>query len=256
MKRVIALAGCAPLIGIQLFGAVGSAVASDPVGVFAVVERVVLEPNEVEPERIQIWGWFELANRTSRAYDEPRRGCLYYSISDENHDACRKEWNDIAESAASGKCIAFGQRYTELGKVRKFGDAMTSPLPYPLASGLFELRDDSDYRPVKALTEIPLVVSPADGGVTPNGTIEMKIKNIRGERRERAKYRFEIALRDGETMEKSELIMPGDGQTIWSPNTRLEAGKDYVWRVRAIDGDWKSTSVESRIKVEGTKSAS
>jgi len=251
MKRVIVLA-----VSLSLIGPVGTALASDPVGVFAVVERVVLEPNKVEPERIQIWGWFELANRTSRRYDEPRRGCLYYSLSDENHDACRKEWTDIAESAGSGKCIAFGQRYDELGKVRKVGDEMTSPIPYPLASGLFELRDDTDYRPVKALTEIPLVVSPADGCLQPPGAIEIKIKNIRGERRERATYRFEIAERGGETIEKSEPIMPGDGQTTWSPKMRLEAGQEYLWRVRAIDGDWKSTSVESLILVEGSKSAS
>ena len=32
--------------------------ASDPVGIYAVVKKVVFEPNETAPERIQIWGAF------------------------------------------------------------------------------------------------------------------------------------------------------------------------------------------------------
>ena len=37
--------------------------ASDPVGVYAVVEKIVLEPSDAAPQRIQIWGAFSLAEQ-------------------------------------------------------------------------------------------------------------------------------------------------------------------------------------------------
>jgi len=37
------------------------ALASDPVGVYAIVDKVVFEPNETNPERIQVWGAFALS---------------------------------------------------------------------------------------------------------------------------------------------------------------------------------------------------
>ena len=37
--------------------------ASDPVGVYAVVEKIVLEPSDAAPQRIQIWGAFSLAEK-------------------------------------------------------------------------------------------------------------------------------------------------------------------------------------------------
>jgi hypothetical protein len=59
--------------GLALLG--GVARASDPVGVYALVEKVVLEPNEKAPERIQIWGAFSLASTVDRdSYEAPARG--------------------------------------------------------------------------------------------------------------------------------------------------------------------------------------
>jgi hypothetical protein len=256
MKRVGIFAVCT-----LLFGPAATSWASDPVGIYAVIERVELEPNSVEPERVQLWGWFEMADVDRRRYQEPKHGCLYYSLADGKHDVCRREWRDLADSAGSGKCVAFGQRHTELGKVRKFGDKLDSPTPYPVAAGLFALHDDTDYEPIQALAALPLIVEPSDGCLTPPGSVEIKIKNVRGPHHEKAKYRFEIAERgrfEGSqaAVETSEPLAPGDGQTAWSPKLRLKAGKQYVWRVRAIDGDWKSPSVESLIQVKGPKSTS
>ncbi|HVC99355.1 MAG TPA: hypothetical protein VND64_37160 [Pirellulales bacterium] len=250
MKRIVILATSLLLIG----GA--AAQASDPVGIYGVIERVVFEPNAQKPERVQIWGWFELADHDSQfRYYEPKRGCLHYSLADGKQGVCRIEWKDLEKSAGTGKCIAFGQRHTELGKVRKFGDELNAPIPYPVAAGLFDLRD-GDYEPVKALAEIPLAVSPRDGGVAPAGSVEMRIRNVRGEAHAQAKYVFEISEREGEVGETSEPVSPGKELTMWSPKLKLKAGKEYVWRVRAIDGEWKSTSVESLIQVKGTKSTS
>ena len=37
--------------------------ASDPAGCYAIVERVVLEPSDVEPTTIQVWGAFALSGQ-------------------------------------------------------------------------------------------------------------------------------------------------------------------------------------------------
>ena len=51
--------------------------ASSPIAVYAMVDRVVFEPNENAPTRIQIWGTFSLSKtRYSANYAEPEKGYL------------------------------------------------------------------------------------------------------------------------------------------------------------------------------------
>ena len=38
--------------------------ASGPVGIYGIVERVVFEPSEQAPERIQVWGAFAIVDST------------------------------------------------------------------------------------------------------------------------------------------------------------------------------------------------
>jgi hypothetical protein len=55
--------------------------ASDPVGIYAIVEKVVFEPNDQAPERIQVWGAFALSDaQHGDGYLAPQRGYLYYSL--------------------------------------------------------------------------------------------------------------------------------------------------------------------------------
>src|SRR5215211_7092787 len=66
--------------------------ASDPIGAFARIDRVVLEPNENAPERIQLWGSFCLADPKDRdGYLAPEKGYLYYKLPVDKSDAARKE---------------------------------------------------------------------------------------------------------------------------------------------------------------------
>src|SRR4029434_2120816 len=58
-----------------------SARASDPIGVFAKIDKVVLEPNDTAPERIQLWGSFCLADDKDRdSYLAPQKGYLFYKL--------------------------------------------------------------------------------------------------------------------------------------------------------------------------------
>ena len=49
---------CAIALGML---AAPAAHASDPTGIYGFVDRVVFEPNDTTPERVQVWGGFALA---------------------------------------------------------------------------------------------------------------------------------------------------------------------------------------------------
>jgi hypothetical protein len=76
MKLRIAVLACV------IAGTAIVAHASDRIGIYAVVDRVVLEPNEQNPERIQVWGAFAVATRNDRDnYDAVQRGYLYFTAA-------------------------------------------------------------------------------------------------------------------------------------------------------------------------------
>jgi hypothetical protein len=115
MKRairiVVALIGC--LVGTRAF-------ASDPIGIYALVDRVVIEPSDSQPERIQIWGAFSVAMKQfGDQYSPPVRGYLYYQLPPEKATAAKAEWADMQKIAGTGQIIAFGSRYQQFGKIRR-----------------------------------------------------------------------------------------------------------------------------------------
>jgi hypothetical protein len=93
--------------------------ASDPIGIYALIDKVVLEPSEGNPQRVQIWGAFSVADRADRnAYSPPVRGYFYYALPGEKDETARAEWNDLKATAGSGQIIAFASRYKPTGRVR------------------------------------------------------------------------------------------------------------------------------------------
>ncbi|MGI8783247.1 MAG: hypothetical protein ACR2L2_06310 [Acidobacteriota bacterium] len=134
--------------------AAGSALASDPVGVYAIIDKVVLEPGTGAPDRIQIWGIFSVAKPNDmNYYQDAQRGVLYYALKPGKEDLTRAEWVDLKQAAGTGKVIALGSRWVDKGpgRVRKAEDKLESPDTYPIASGLTRVRTDTDYAPIRAL---------------------------------------------------------------------------------------------------------
>jgi hypothetical protein len=127
--------------------------ASDPIGVFARIDKVVLEPNDNSPERIQLWGSFCLADDKDRdSYLAPQKGYFYYKLPAEKSEAARKEWNDLKATAGSGDVIGFGSRRAEKAKVRSADEKAENPDVYPVAFGLVKSSQrSSTYGPIKAL---------------------------------------------------------------------------------------------------------
>jgi hypothetical protein len=114
--------------------------ASDPTGLYARIDKVVFEPNDQNPERIQVWGSFALAKAGSRDdYQNPAEGFMYFSVSGDKPELCRKEWADLKKVAGTPQCVAFGSRYKPLGKVRKMEEKPKDPDSYPIAGGMYKV---------------------------------------------------------------------------------------------------------------------
>jgi len=107
------------LVVVLLLVAVMNVRASGPVGIYGVIEKVVFEPSEQAPERLQEWG----------ALAEVQRGYLYFKVKDPNlrtisetPAATFAEWKDLKTVAGTGQAVAFG-RWNYIGA---FGALMPS----------------------------------------------------------------------------------------------------------------------------------
>src|SRR5690242_6009533 len=86
---------------IVLLGAAWSAQASDPIGMYAIVDKVVVEPSTGSPERLQVWGAFSVAEGFGYTYKKPEAGYLYYKLPEKKAEAARNEWADLKSVAGT-----------------------------------------------------------------------------------------------------------------------------------------------------------
>ena len=127
--------------------------ASDPMAVYARVDRVVLEPTPDAPDRIQVWGVFSMAKAAfGDDYLPAARGYLYFKLSD-SPVMTRKEWADLQRVAGTDQIVAFGSRYTLEAQVRKAGDRPSNPDPYVISIGLTKVSGRTQYAPIRALLD-------------------------------------------------------------------------------------------------------
>jgi hypothetical protein len=88
--------------------------ASGLVGIYGIVEKVVFEPSEKSPERIQIWGAFSFVNGGvdgTAGTSKPQRGYLYFTLpsgSRSDQLAVKTEWTDLKTVAGTGQAVGFG----------------------------------------------------------------------------------------------------------------------------------------------------
>src|SRR5258705_11965625 len=87
-------------------------IASGPVGFYAVIEKVIFEPNEKSAERLQVWGAFAVVDGGPThpgVTSKPLRGYLYLKLPSGNEQAAAKaEWADLKSVAGTGQAIGFG----------------------------------------------------------------------------------------------------------------------------------------------------
>ena len=114
--------------------ATSALLASGQVGIYAIVSKVVLEPNDKAPERIQIWGAFTLVDGGTGSGGKtltPQRGYMYFSLpgtgtfgtdNRSQKEAALKEWADFKAIAGTRQAVAFGS----LGYIGVFSDELIS----------------------------------------------------------------------------------------------------------------------------------
>jgi hypothetical protein len=129
--------------------------ASDPNGIYAYVDRVVFEPSEAKPERIQVWGGFALS-KGDRGYEyhDAQRGYLYFKLRTGEEDICKKEWADLKAVAGTGQLVTFGSRYAKTPvTVRKPDAKVENADVHPPSSGITKVKP-RDYSPINQLLKL------------------------------------------------------------------------------------------------------
>jgi hypothetical protein len=129
--------------------------ASGPLGIYGIVEKVVFEPNEAAPERIQVWGAFayvEGGSPQGLTVSPAKRGYLYFRIDPAQADIIRKEWADLKNVAGTGQAVGFGQWFYIGGFGALQPDTRTNMPPYILERGPGNPQTDLRVRPA---AEVP-----------------------------------------------------------------------------------------------------
>jgi hypothetical protein len=132
-------------------------IASDPIGLYAIIDKVVVEPAQGPAQRIQVWGAFAVADtRNQDDYATPQKGYLYFSCPPQQESTCRNEWADLQSVAGKGVGVGFGGRHISTGRVRDAGDKPASPDVYPIRMGVVKMERDHQ-RPIVARLKAALV---------------------------------------------------------------------------------------------------
>jgi hypothetical protein len=114
--------------------------ASDFTGVYAVVDKVVLEPSDTAPQRVQIWGAFALSDgQRGSNYKPAEKGYMYFTCEPGRESICRNEWTDIKSVAGKDSGIGWGYRYSPAGRVRKADEKPANPDVYPIHDGVVKV---------------------------------------------------------------------------------------------------------------------
>jgi hypothetical protein len=139
--------------GLTIGAAVAALHASDPIAVYARIDRVVFAPNPQAPQTIQIFGVFSLATPGNpNDYRPPARGYLYFKLGGDEALA-RREWADLKEIAGTSQIVAFGNRRQLEPRLRIANEAPDAPDPYATGMGLTRVNSKTDYAPVRNLAE-------------------------------------------------------------------------------------------------------
>jgi hypothetical protein len=175
----------------------GTAVASGAVGIYAMIEKVIFEPNEKSPQRVQVWGAFEFVENFHDGPDAtsmPKYGYLYFKLPGDpfqlhadvvtpiQERAARTEWGDLKRVAGAGQAIAFGnwKMIASASDAKPLGDAypyLLTLYPGGAQTLFFVTQDDMRVRPPSDPPYNPAVYSTNAGIVKLTPASHAKIIN-------------------------------------------------------------------------------
>lgn len=143
MPTIRRLTIAAPALALLALGAHPSVV-KDGTGVYAIIDRVVFEPDARNPERVQLWGVFRVADtfaiedgRVSRmtfgGFHPVVRGYMYFEVNPDHPRLSRQEWWEFARHAGTGEPVAFGTRVPTPDTASPFAGRLDSSSMYDTA---------------------------------------------------------------------------------------------------------------------------
>jgi hypothetical protein len=111
---------------------------SDPIGIYGLIDKVILTPNATAPTAIQIWGMFTLSEGIPGDHYRPAaRGYLYFSLNSNNERAVRAEWSDLQSLAGKREIVGFSTHYAKPApRVRCATEAPAEPDDYTTNIGV------------------------------------------------------------------------------------------------------------------------
>ena len=112
--------------------------ASDAMGVYCIVDKVVLEPAD-KADRAQVWGTCALANMNDWYFQPPAKGYFHFAAPAGQEAAARAEWADLKAVAGTGEAVGFGRRYHPVGRFRVVSEKLASPDAYPMHIGVIRV---------------------------------------------------------------------------------------------------------------------
>ena len=115
MKAIV----CSGTAVLAMTACLGIVRASGPIAVYALVDKVALEPNADKPERIRISGVFIVAEERSDVYSTAQRGYLYFALPKQNDEIVRREWADLKSVAGTRQVVGLGSSWFAKVRVRK-----------------------------------------------------------------------------------------------------------------------------------------
>lgn len=138
MKSIVCSAAAVLVITL----CVGVVNASGPIAVYALVEKVVFEPNADNPQRIRVSGVFITAEDRSDAYSAPQRGYLYFALPIGATELALREWADLKSVAGTRQVVGLGSSWHNKVRLRKPDEEAKSPEDYPMGNGLVKINPE------------------------------------------------------------------------------------------------------------------
>ena len=217
---------------------------SDPVGVFAVIDKVVLKPDAEKPTECELHGAFAVAEgRNGQYYRAPRWGVLRFGPGSKPEEAAR-QWRELQSKAGSGEVFAFSSRYEQFGEgtapvlVVGANDPAPALATYGSAMGLHKVGRDG-YGPIRELSMLPRCEPVAEVVVAtdarwPVKTVTLTCRNCVATASDLG-YVFEVSTSDGERF-ASGVIAAGKGTTSWATELAVQPGERVTWSVHVVGG--------------------
>ena len=119
---------------------------SDPIGIYGIIDKVVVLPDTTNPTTIQVWGVFALSENVGGDHYKPaQRGYLYLAMDPARSRQVRAEWTDLQSLAGKKQPVGFGAKYSKTPpRLRCPTETPANPDPYTTNIGI--VKELSDKR--------------------------------------------------------------------------------------------------------------